>query len=148
MPSTHHALYYHLIFSTKNREKWFTEPLIRDLHQYLGGIIRAMDGIPTAVGGIEDHVHILMSLKPSHTLSKVMRELKADSSRWIKKELKRPTFSWQEGYGAFTVSAPGVEDVRSYVIHQKERHQQKSYQEEYLEMLGRGMIEFDDRYLW
>ncbi|YCM42479.1 IS200/IS605 family transposase [Verrucomicrobiaceae bacterium 227] len=114
MPSTHTALYYHLVFSTKDREQWFEADFPSELHAYLGGIIRKMDGIALAVGGIEDHVHLAVGLKASHTLADVMRGLKADSSKWIKRTLGRTAFAWQEGYGAFTVGAPGLEKLRAY----------------------------------
>jgi len=77
-----------------------------------------------------------------------MRELKADSSKWIKAELSLRGFAWQEGYGAFTVSAPDLERVRAYVLGQEEHHRAKSFQEEYVEMLKRGLVDYDDLYLW
>ena len=148
MPSTHTSLHYHIVFSTKNREPWFSAEFLPKLHAYLGGIIRNMDGHPHAVGGVADHVHVLTGLKPSHRLSDVMRELKADSSRWIKDELKRTAFAWQDGYGAFTVNAPGLEAARHYVLHQEEHHRKQTFQEEYLEFLKRGLVEYDERFLW
>ncbi len=148
MPSTHTALYYHLVFSTKDREPWFDSSFLPELHAYLGGIIRKMDGVALAVGGVADHVHLAVGLKASHTLADVMRGLKADSSKWIKSSLGRTAFAWQEGYGAFTVGAPGLEKVREYVLNQEERHQSESFQVEYVKMLRQGLVEFDDRYLW
>ena len=148
MPSTHTALYYHLVFSTKDREPWFEADFLPDLHAYLGGMIRKMDGVALAVGGVADHVHLAVGLKASHTLSDVMRGLKADSSKWIKPTLGRSAFAWQEGYGAFTVGAPGLEKLREYVLNQEERHRVESFQTEYVKMLRQGLVEFDDRYLW
>lgn len=148
MPSTHSSLHYHLVFSTKNREAWFSGEFLPKLHAYLGGIIRNMDGHPHAVGGVADHVHLLVGLKPSHCLADVMRELKADSSKWVKSESKRSAFAWQSGYGAFTVNAPGLEAARQYVLNQEEHHRRRTFQEEYREFLERGLVEFDERYLW
>ncbi len=148
MPSTHLSLHYHLIFSTKKRELWL-EPHIRlRLHAYLGGMIREMEGVAHAVGGMGDHVHLLVGLRATHALSNVMRELKSESSRWIHEELRMAGFAWQEGYGAFTVGAPSLEKVKHYVLHQEEHHRLKTFQEEYLEMLQRGMVSYDERYLW
>jgi putative transposase len=93
MPSTHTSLHYHLVFSTKNREPWF-EPAVRPkLHAYLGGIVRGIKGVPHAVGGVGDHVHLSVGLKSGHTLSEVLRELKADTSRWIKSDLSLRGFA-------------------------------------------------------
>jgi hypothetical protein len=77
-----------------------------------------------------------------------MRELKSESSKWIHREIQMPGFEWQEGYGAFTVSASHIDAVRSYVLNQAEHHLVKTFQEEYLSMLQRGLVEYDERYLW
>ncbi len=119
-----------------------------ELLAYMGGIVRGLDGFPHATGGMTDHIHILMGLKPTHRLADVMREIKANSSGWIKDQLSPKVFAWQEGYGAFTVSAPDLEKVKAYVLKQEEHHRHKSFQEEYVAMLKRGLIEFDDRFLW
>ena len=89
-----------------------------------------------------------MGLKATHCLADVMRELKADSSKWLKAEASVANFSWQEGYGAFTVSAPDLEKVKRYVRNQEEHHRVSTFQEEYVALLERGLIEIDDRYLW
>ncbi|MBT8043310.1 MAG: IS200/IS605 family transposase [Verrucomicrobiae bacterium] len=148
MPSTHTALIYHLVFSTKNREAWFVAEFLSKLHNYMGGAIRGLDGHSFAVGGIADHIHMLVGLKPTHTLSDVMRELKACSSKWVKEQLRMKSFAWQEGYGGFTVSPPDLEKVRKYVLNQESHHRKTTFKEEYLAMLERGMIQYDDRYLW
>lgn len=148
MPSTHTALYYHLVFSTKNREPWIDVDIRQRIHTYLGGIIRGQAGVALAVGGVSDHVHSLISLNATHRLCDVMRDVKADSSSWIKKELGLSEFGWQEGYGAFTVSPPDLEKVRAYVLNQEKHHEKKTFKEEYLEMLKRGLVTFDEQYLW
>ena len=148
MPSTHTSLHYHVVFSTKNREALIIPEIRDDLHAYLGGIVRGMKGGAYAVGGPNDHVHVFMGLKATHCLSDVMRELKADSSKWLKAEKGVHPFSWQEGYGAFTVSAPDKEKVKRYVQNQEEHHRMKLFKEEYVVMLERGLVEYDDNYLW
>ncbi len=85
MPSTHTSLHYHIVFSTKHREHWFIPSISPKLHAYLGGIIRGLDGHPHACGGIGDHVHFLVGRSQNHRLADVVRELKTDSSKWIKK---------------------------------------------------------------
>jgi putative transposase len=148
MPSTHLSLHYHVVFSTKNREPWINGDVIDRVHAYLGGTVRNINGIAHAVGGVSDHVHAFMGLRATHCLADVMRELKSESSKWIHCELNMPFFEWQEGYGAFTVSASHIDAVRSYVLNQPEHHRLKTFQEEYLAMLQRGMVEHDERYLW
>lgn len=148
MASTHLSLHYHLVFSTKNREPWLSAEHRDRIHAYLGGVIKSMKGIAHAVGGVADHVHVFAGLKATHCLADVMRELKSESSGWIHRELKMPWFAWQEGYGGFTVSASKIDAVKAYVLNQAEHHRTKSFQEEYLGMLQRGMVEFDERYLW
>ena len=148
MASTHSSLHFHLVFSTKNREPWLTEPIRDRLHDYLGGILRGLGGHPHAVGGVADHVHLATGLKPTQSVSNVMREVKSQSSRWMHDELRLPGFAWQEGFGAFTFSARDVEHVRGYVDNQKEHHRVKTFQEEYVAMLERGLVAYDEKYLW
>ena len=148
MPSTHLSLHYHLVFSTKNRELWFPPDLRPRLHEYLGGIVRAEGGVAYAVGGTGDHVHVFAGLRATHCLADVMQRVKGVSSKWVHDELRLAGFAWQEGYGGFTVSASSLERVRSYVLHQEEHHRVKTYQEEYVEMLKRGLVEYDEKYLW
>ena len=148
MASTHVSLHYHLVFSTKNREAWFVPSTRSRLHEYLGGVIRAEGGVPHAVGGMGDHVHLLVGLKATHCLADVMQRLKSVSSRWVHEELRLAGFAWQEGYGGFTVGAADLEKVRAYVLNQEEHHRTKTFQEEYLAMLKRGLVEYDERYLW
>lgn len=107
-----------------------------------------MDGVAHAVGGTGDHIHIAAGLRATHCLADVMREVKSESSRWIHEELRLAGFAWQEGYGAFTFAAPDLEAVRAYVLNQEEHHRVKTFQEEYVAMLKRGMVEYDERCLW
>ena len=148
MPSTHLSLHYHCVFSTKNREPWLAPSARKRVHEYIGGIVRSMNGIAHAVGGTGDHIHIAAGLRATHCLADVMREIKSESSRWIHEELRMAGFSWQEGYGAFTFAAPDLNTVRAYVLNQEEHHRVKTFQEEYQAMLRRGMVEHDERFLW
>jgi putative transposase len=148
MPSTHLSLHYHVVFSTKDREPWLSPTMRSRVHEYLGGAIRGLNGVPHAVGGTGDHVHVFAGLRATHCLADVMRELKSESSGWIHGELGLPGFAWQEGYGAFTVSASHLEQVRAYVLGQEEHHRGKTFQDEYVAMLQRGLVEYDERYLW
>lgn len=148
MPSTHLSLHYHVVFSTKNRERIIAAAWRDRLHAYLGGIVRNVKGIPEAIGGIDDHVHLLIGLPATVCLADVVRDVKAVSSRWVHDEIAEKSFAWQEGYGAFTVSASQCETVREYIARQEEHHQKRSFQDEYLGLLQRCGVEYDERYLW
>ena len=93
-------------------------------------------------------MHVFAGLRATHCLADVMQRVKGVSSKWVHDELRIAGFAWQEGYGGFTVSASHLERVRSYVLHQEEHHRVKTYQEEYVEMLTRGLVEYDEKYLW
>jgi putative transposase len=146
MGSTFFRLHYHIVFSTKDRR-----PLIRRewrprIHSYLGGIVKGMEGVPEIVGGIEDHVHLLVSLRPVHCLADVLRDLKKDSTNWVKESFDR-RFSWQEGYSAFTVSPSATESVREYIANQEAHHGKDSFVDELRELLGEAGIDYDKKYL-
>jgi putative transposase len=147
MSSTYLSLHYHLVFSTKNREASIAAAWRSRLHEYLGGTIRGLGGFSDEVGGVADHVHLLVGLKATHCLADVMRELKKASSVWVHEEIGDKSFAWQDGYAAFTVSAPSREAIREYISDQEEHHRVKSFREELIAMLGRAGVEYDPRYL-
>jgi len=148
MPSTYLSLHYHLIFSTKERHQ-FIVPSWRDrIHAYLGGTVRTLGGVPEVVGGTADHVHMLVGLRATHCLADVLREMKRSSSQWVHESIGLAEFSWQEGYGAFTVSASRIASVKQYILKQEEHHRKRTFQEEYVEFLRRSGVEYDERYLW
>ena len=147
MPSTHLSLHYHLVFSTKDRVASIATDVRPRLHAYRGGIVRQIGAVPLEIGGTADHVHAVVGLKATHSVADVLRTMKGDSSKWMHQE-HLVKFSWQEGYGAFTVSRSNVEAVRQYVRNQETHHRTRSFQEEYLEFLQKHEIEFDERYLW
>ena len=122
MPSTHLSLHCHLVFGTKNHEPVIHKSWRPRLHGYLGGIVTTLGGVPQAIGGVANHVHLLVGLRATHRLADVVRDLKSVSSGWVHHEIRMIGFSWQEGYGAFTVSASQRESVRTYVLAQEEHH--------------------------
>jgi REP element-mobilizing transposase RayT len=148
MPDSYTNLLYHIVFSTKDRH-----PLITDVHQsrlyeYIGGTISGLGGISLGINGTEDHVHVLAKLRPDKAVSDVLRDLKANASGWMHDvfpELK--DFSWQRGYGAFTVSASNVAKVQNYIARQKEHHEKQSFSYEFIEFLKANGVEFDERYI-
>ena len=147
MPSTHTHLLYHLIFATKNREPLIANSWRARLHEYLGGCVAGLDGTPQGVGGVADHVHLLLGLKPTHCLSDFMRELKKSSSIWVRETIGVSDFAWQEGYAAFTVSASARDSVRAYIRRQEEHHRRKTFREELVEFLEKSGVAYDARYL-
>ncbi len=149
MPGTYSKLLYHIAFSTKGRVPMITPDVEPRLHEYLGGIVRTMNGVPIRIGGMPDHVHLLIRWRTDETLAALLRTVKARSSRWVHKTLPSlRTFAWQEGYGAFTVSQSQVTSVARYIATQAEHHRIRSFEEEYLELLRAHEIEFDVKYLW
>lgn len=148
MPSTHLSLHYHLVFSTKNRIPHIKKEWRDRLHSYMGGIVNGLNGVPLAIGGIEDHVHLLIGLRATHRLDYVLRDIKADSSSWVHNVIGTKQFEWQSGYLGITVSPSQIERVRRYVLNQEMHHRRKSFQEEYLELLKLSAIEYDQRYVW
>ncbi|HWB59903.1 MAG TPA: IS200/IS605 family transposase [Chthoniobacteraceae bacterium] len=147
MSSTHLSLHYHLVFGTKNPEPLIAREWRGRFHAYIGGLVRAADAVPEIVGGVADHVHLLAGLNAKHTLSDFMREIKALSSAWVHNEIGLKAFEWQTGYGAFTVSASQRETVRAYIAKQEEHHRTRTFREEYLEMLRRSGVKFDERFV-
>ena len=147
MASTYLSLHYHLVFGTKNREPLILPQWRSRLHEYLGGTISGLGGYPQGIGGVADHVHLLIALKATHCLADVLRELKKASSAWVHEEVGLRAFAWQEGYSAFTVSATARESVQNYIAHQEGHHRAKSFREEWIEMLDKAGVEYDATFL-
>ena len=147
MPNTYTSLHYHFVFSTRNRERWIAPEWRYRLFEYLGGTLRGMGGHSHEIGGVADHVHLVVSLKPTHTVSKVLQELKKNSSSWVHDELHIPGFAWQDGYAAFTVSASALPDVVAYARDQEEHHRTRSFREELELLLKKSGVSFDPKYL-
>lgn len=147
MPSSHIASYFHLVFSTKDRHRWIRPEWESRLYSYMGGVIKGLDAMPLQINGGEEHVHVLTSLRSKHRLDYFLRDLKADSSTWVHKEITK-MFEWQKGYGAFSVSPTAVPAVRTYILNQKEHHQKKDFKTEYIDLLSKAGVEFEERFLW
>ncbi len=146
MGSTFFSLHYHIVFSTKHRRPFLFNDALPRMHSYLGGIVRGMNGVAEIVGGVADHVHLLVSLRPIHCLADVMRDLKKESTNWAKGEINR-RFGWQDGYAAFTVSPTATAAVRKYIANQEAHHAKRSFVDELKELLKDAGIEYDEKYL-
>jgi REP element-mobilizing transposase RayT len=139
----------HVVFSTKNRAPLIDGALSNDLYPYMAGIIRQKGGTLLALGGMPDHVHILLRLKADLKLSDLVRAVKAISSKWIHERLEPiPEFGWQTGYAAFSVSQSREAAVRSYILNQAAHHRRVSFEEELMELLKKHQIEFNPEYLF
>lgn len=140
------SLHYHLIFATKYREPTIAPEWRSQLHEYLGGTIQGLDGFSHGVGGVADHVHLLVSLKSTHVLADVLRELKKAASAWVHREIRKKSFAWQDRYAAFTVSPSARGGVKSYIARQEEHHRTQSSSDELLELLRLAEVDFDPAY--
>jgi putative transposase len=140
---------YHCVFSTKERCKTITEDLESRLWPYLGGIARENKMRALEIGGIEDHVHLLLSIPSTLSIAKTMQLIKGGSSKWVHDTFpEHNKFEWQEGYGAFSVGISQVEDTRKYISNQREHHRTKTFQDEFVAFLDKHGIEYDPRYVW
>jgi REP element-mobilizing transposase RayT len=140
---------YHCVWSTKGRQPVFTPEIQNRLWPYLGGIARANKTPALAVGGVADHVHILLSLPATLTISKAIQLLKGNSSKWLHEEFQElRTFNWQEGYGAFTIGMSGVPETKNYIATQAEHHKKKTFQEEFRSFLEKHDLPYDETTLW
>jgi putative transposase len=148
MPNTYTNLLFHIVYSTKYRKPLIQPSWQDELYGYMGGIIRAEKGILLVAGGIEDHVHLLAKLPPTIAVSDMLRLIKANSSKWANERPDVSYFEWQAGYGAFSVSESNVPSVRKYIDSQEEHHRKQSFRDEYLALLRRHNIEFDERYVF
>lgn len=150
MPQSLSKILVHIVFSTKDRQSFLRDHVLRDeLHAYLGGILVQLECQPILVDGVEDHVHLLSTLARTCDIATVIKEAKRGSSAWIKS--KRPEladFAWQRGYGAFSIGASQTTRVRSYIANQAEHHRRTSFQEEFRTLLERYDVPYDERYVW
>ena len=147
MANTYTQLYTHIVFHTKSTGIVMRDEDLDRVFEYIGGIIRSEGSIPFAVGGVADHIHILMTLPKTVTMSDFVRVIKAKSSKWLKSvDSYYESFQWQEGYGAFSVSPSVMERTKKYIFGQAEHHKTKSYHDEYCETLDAYGIKYDERY--
>ena len=148
MPGSYTSLHYHLVTSTKGRQPLLSADLTPRLYQFIGGIIRSERGSLLAIGGMPDHVHLLIRWRPDESVSSLMRGIKTRSSKWLHDQLKLRNFAWQEGYSAFTVSQSGLNDVQSYIECQEKRHRERTFEDELRALLRAHGIDFEEQYVF
>lgn len=149
MAQTLVSLMVHVIFSTENREPFITAEIEPELFAYMGGILRNHASRLLDAGGTADHVHLLISQSKNISLSSLMKDLKKDSSLWIKtKGRSFRNFHWQDGYGAFSIGKSDFYGLKEYLAGQKEHHRKRTFKEELIEFLEDYGVPYDERYLW
>ena len=149
MANTYTQLYFHIVFAVKGRSNYILENWKSELYKYISGIIANKDQKLMIVNGVPNHIHLLIGTKPNCNLSDLIRDIKANSSKWInEKKFTNFHFEWQTGFGAFTVSQSVVPNVIEYIKNQEEHHRKKTFKEEYVEFLKAYQIDFKDEYLF
>lgn len=149
MPQSLSKIYSHIVFSTKNRANIIDKKIEGELYNYIGGVCKSLECNPVIVGGYRNHVHILCLLSRKVAAMNLIQEIKQSSSKWIKtKGTQYSDFYWQDGYGVFSVSQSHVEKVTSYISNQEIHHQKRDFKKEFIVLLRRYKVEYDERYLW
>ena len=149
MSHSYSSSLFHCVFSTKDRKKTISSEIQERLWSYLGGIARRNKMKALAIGGVEDHIHILLSLPSTVALSKAIQLIKGGSSKWAHETFPDlRNFSWQEGYGAFSVGISQMPDTIAYIESQEEHHRKRDFKEEFLAFLEKHQIEYDAKYVW
>ena len=149
MADTFFSLNVHCVFSTKNREPLLVGEIKDRLWAFMGGIAKQNKITPLCIGGVADHVHMLVSLPTTLSVAKAVQLIKGGSSSWVHGTFDSLRhFAWQSGYGAFSVSASHIGEAIRYIQNQEDHHRLKSFQEEYVAFLKKHGIQCDERYLW
>ncbi len=149
MSQSYVSSYYHCVFSTKERRPFISPKLQTRLFPYLGGIAREHKMKLLTVGGMPDHVHLLLSLPKTIAISKALQLIKGGSSKWIHDIFpEHLDFSWQKGFGAFSIGINDIERTKNYIGNQAEHHKKRNFEQEFLIFLDRNGIEYDERYVF
>jgi putative transposase len=149
MANTYTQMYIQIVFAVKRRQNLIQKKWKDELHKYICGIVNGKGQKVYAIGGVEDHIHILVSIKPNIAISDLVRDIKANSSKWINEnEFVRGKFQWQEGFGAFSYAQSQLDTVIAYINNQEKHHEKRTFKDEYMEQLQKFEIEFDENYLF
>jgi len=149
MPQSLSNILVHIVFSTKLTRPLIAQTIKKEPYSYIASILKDCDCSPIIIGGVDDHVHVLCKLSKTRSISSVIEDVKKKSSKWIKsKGVKYKEFYWQNGYGVFSIGKSQANTLKEYIQKQEDHHRKKSFKEEFLEILNRYGIEYDERYLW
>jgi putative transposase len=148
-PNTYTKLYVHCVFAPKGRESLLNDSINEKIHKYIYGIIKGQGCFPVNINGTKDHIHILMGFKPEIAIADLIRDIKRSSSLYLNEHVKSPfRFSWQEGYGAFTVGYRDLDRIFHYISEQQEHHKGKRFREEYMQLLIDEGVDYKPEYLY
>ncbi|SHK08331.1 IS200/IS605 family transposase [Chryseobacterium polytrichastri] len=149
MANTYTQIYIQIVFAVKGRQNLISKEIREELHKFITGIVSNRNQKLFAVFAMPDHVHLLISMSPVISISDLVRDIKAGSSKFINdKNWINGKFNWQEGYGAFSYSKSSVDSVIKYILNQEEHHKKKTFKEEYLDFMSKFEIEYDSEYLF
>ena len=149
MSNTYTQIYIHIIFSVKGRQNLIQKNWRDELHKYICGIVNGKEGKVYAIGGIADHIHLLVSIKPNILISDLVRDIKANSSKWInEKRMVVGKFQWQEGFGAFSYSQSQIDAIIAYINNQEKHHERRTFKDEYLDLLQKFNVEYNEKFLF
>jgi putative transposase len=149
MPGTYSQLYIQIVFAVKGRENLIEKEWRDELHKYISGIITGKGQKSIIVNGVADHIHCFVGLKPSMSISDLVRDIKNNSSKYVNENgWVKGKFSWQEGFGSFSYSHSHIDNVYKYILNQEEHHKKKTFKQEYLEFLEKFRIEYNEKYLF
>ena len=149
MPQSLAKIFVHLVFSTKHRQSLIDPEIETELFPYMAKVFRECDSPSLTINGTEDHIHALFLLSRKVPVCDVVEEVKKSTSKWIKtKGSKYSNFYWQNGYGAFSIGQSNIDALKHYIARQKVHHRRKTFKEEYLQLLKKYEMEYDERYVW
>ncbi len=149
MAGTFSQIYIQVVFAVKGRENLISNRWKDELHSYIAGIIKGKEQKPIIVNGMPDHIHAFIGLKPSMAISDLVRDIKNNSSNFVNgRKFVEGKFSWQVGYGVFSYGHSQIESVYNYILDQERHHEKRRFREEYLELLKKFKIEYDEKYLF
>jgi len=149
MANTYTQVHLHLVFAVKGRKSLIAKSWKDELYKYITGIIQNHNHKLLIINGMPDHLHILIGYRPTQSLSDLMQQIKGDSSKWINQNnLTKEKFEWQSGYGAFSYSKSQIADVITYIENQETHHKKISFKEEYINMLKKFEVEFNEQYIF
>ena len=149
MANTYTQIYIHIVFAVQGRQNLILKEYKEELHKYITGIVQNKGQKLIAINSMPDHVHIFIGMKPTAALSDLARDIKNNSSTFInEKKWVRGKFNWQKGFGAFSYGHSQIDVVVKYIQNQEEHHEKKTFREEYLEMLQKFAVEYDEKYLF
>ena len=149
MPGTFSQIYIQIVFAVKGRENLISKSNQDELNKYIAGIIKGKEQKPIIINGMPDHIHSFIGLRPVMAISDLVRDIKNNSSNFINdKKWVKGKFSWQEGYGAFSYSHSDIENVYKYILNQEEHHKKKTFREEYVDLLKKFEVEYNEKYLF